>query len=453
MKIRQLFWIALGVPVLALMVTGSTHTSKILAAESHDEKGHQGHGSDSPTAKGGAKENTDSHLESEHTGPRSKKKTTDNHPPEEVENHQGHGTEHSGHEAEQAIKISEAEMKQSGIEVGEAESGQLQNELALPGVIAMNEDRKAHILPRVPGVVREVRKGLGDVVEQGEVLAVIESGELAEAKAEYLAAREKTALANAKFVREEGLWKKKISAEQEYLEARQELAEHRIALRSAEQKLHVIGLTHEQLDQLPKSSDLHFTRFEITAPFNSTVIEKHITLGEMAKDDADVFVLADLSTVWVNLTVYQKDLPRIKKGQRVLITLGQEEGERAEGRIAYVQPVVKEETRTATATVFLPNPEGNWRPGMFVSAKVLSESATAPIVVPQSAIQTIENKTVVFVRTKEGFEPRPVAMGRATNGNMEITSGLSRGERFAVKGTFTLKAQLSKGAFGDGHAH
>ncbi|MFZ2447453.1 MAG: efflux RND transporter periplasmic adaptor subunit [Syntrophobacteraceae bacterium] len=344
-------------------------------------------------------------------------------------------------------------MKQAGIEVGLAESGQIQNELSLPGVVALNEDRKAHILPRVPGVVREVRKGLGDTVRQGEVMAVIESGELAEVKAEYLAAREKTALAHAKFVREERLWKKKISAEQEYLEARQELAESKIALRSAEQKLHVIGLTHEQLDQLPRASDLYFTRFEITAPFNSTVIEKHITLGEMVKDDSDIFMLADLGTVWVNLTVYQKDLPRVKKGQRVLISLGQEGDEQAEGKIAYVQPVVKEETRTATATVFLPNPEGNWRPGMFVTAKVLTESATAPIVVPQSAIQTVEGKTVVFVRTKEGFEPRPVATGRATNGNTEITSGLSRGERYAVKGTFTLKAQLSKGAFGDGHAH
>jgi cobalt-zinc-cadmium efflux system membrane fusion protein len=345
-------------------------------------------------------------------------------------------------------------MKQFGIEVATASSGELQSFISLPGEVVLNEDRKAHIVPRIAGVVKEVRKTLGDTVKQGEVMAIIESRELADAKAEYLAAQEKVSLAQAKYSREEGLWKKKISSEQEYLDARQELAEARIALRSAEQKLFALGLSRDQLKQVPQHADSSLTRFEIVAPFPSTVIEKHISLGEMLKDDAECFLVADTSTVWVNINIYQKDIASIRKGQRVLISLGEDGGgQEAEGQIAYVEPLVKEETRTALARVILPNQKGNWRPGMFVTAKVAVDSSSAPIVIPNSALQTIEDKQVVFVQTDEGFEPRPVVAGRATNGGVEITSGLAAGEKYVSKGTFTLKAQISKGAFGDGHNH
>jgi cobalt-zinc-cadmium efflux system membrane fusion protein len=355
------------------------------------------------------------------------------------------------HEEEQIVRLNEAEMKQYGIEVATAGEGNLESIMSLPGEVALNADRVTHIVPRIPGVVKEVRKKLGDIVRQGEVMAIIESRELADAKAEYLAGLERVNLAQAKFSREERLWKKKISAEQEYLDAKQALAEARITLRTSEQKLYALGFSNQHVKQLPSQPDHSLTRFEIIAPFDSTVIEKHISLGEMLKDDTEAFVVADLSSVWVNLNVYQKDLGKIRSGQRVLINLGQE-GEQSEGRIAFVEPVVKGETRTALARVIAPNPDRMWHPGMFVTAKVLTDDARAAIVAPQTALQNLGEQTVVFVKTREGFEPRVVKTGRSTEGGIEIVSGLKAGERYASKGTLTLKAQVSKSEFG-GHSH
>jgi cobalt-zinc-cadmium efflux system membrane fusion protein len=410
---------------LAVLVFHGRRPAGLLAAQTQGQSGraHSDHGQDEPKAKASEK------------GGRPEEKTDD-------------------HAEEKAVRMSEAEMKQFGIEVATAGSGELQSLISLPGEVVLNEDRKAHIVPRIAGVVREVRKTLGDTVKQGEVMAVIESRELADARSEYLASQEKVSLAQAKYSREEGLWKKRISSEQEYLDAKQAMAEARIALRSAEQKLFALGLSRDQLKQVPQHADSSLTRFEIVAPFSSTVIQKHISLGEMLKDDAECFLVADMSSVWVNINIYQKDVASIKKGQRVLISLGQDGGgQEAEGEIAYVEPLVKEETRTARARVILPNPEGNWRPGMFVTVRVIVDSSSASIVVPNSALQTIEEKQVVFVLTDEGFEPRPVVVGRAADGNIEIVSGLTAGLKYVSKGTFTLKAQLSKGAFGDGHNH
>jgi cobalt-zinc-cadmium efflux system membrane fusion protein len=361
-----------------------------------------------------------------------------------------------GHEEENIVKLSEAEMRKFGIEVATAGSGNMGSELSLPGEIVVNTDRAAHIVPRVPGVVREVRKTLGDTVKRGEVMAVIESRELASVKADYLAAMEKASLAETKYVREETLWKKKISAEMDYLDAKQAWAEARITLRSEEQKLHALGFSHDYLKRLPQMPDESFTRFEIVAPFDGTVIEKHITLGEVLKEETDTFQVADLSSVWVNVSVYQKDLQVVRKGQAVSISTGHDGNPArspAKAEIAFVSPLVKEETRTALARVILPNPAGYWRPGTFVNVKVTVEESSVPVVVPKSALQTLEDRTVVFVQDEDGFEPRPVKTGRSTNDQVEILSGLSPGEQFVTKGAFTLKAQLSKAAFGDGHGH
>jgi cobalt-zinc-cadmium efflux system membrane fusion protein len=192
----------------------------------------------------------------------------------------------------------------------------------LPGEVGLNEDRLAHIVPRVSGIARDIRKNLGDQVRKDEVMAELESRELADAKADYLASRERLALTQTNFIREERLWRENISAELEYLEAKQAFAETKIELRAAEQKLHALGFSEEFLKQLPTHSEMSLTRYNMVAPFDGTVIEKHITLGEMIKDDVTAYVVADLSSVWVNINVYQKDLLFIKKGLSVDIFHG-----------------------------------------------------------------------------------------------------------------------------------
>ncbi len=367
--------------------------------------------------------------------------------------HDGHD-EHAGHDdhGEEVVSLSAAELKEFGIELATAAGGSLDQYTELPGEIVLNADRLAHVVPRVPGIVREVRKSLGDAVKTGEVMAVIESRELAEAKAAFLAASERWELAQAKFEREERLWQKKVTSEQEYLDARQASAEARIGMNSAEQQLHALGFSDAYLRELPRHPDATYTRYDIRAPFGGTIIEKHLTLGESVNEDTQIFTIADLSSVWVDINVYQKDLARIRKGQTVVIQIGHSIPE-ATGEIAWVGPMVGEATRTAKARVVLANPDGTLRPGLFVTAQVAVANTGAGLVIPKSALQTFEERTVIFVRTAKGFEPQPVKTGRQNATHVEIISGLKAGQSYVSKGAFTLKAQLSKGAFGDGHNH
>jgi len=389
-----------------------------------DSEGHQTHVEQTSHADGGEKEH-DAHDE-------------------HAEGEDGHG--------EEIVRLSDAELREFGIHLETAQAGTLNQYIELPGEIVLNADRLAHVVPRVAGIVREVRATVGDRIEAGQLLAILESRELADAKAVYLAAIEREKLAQANFAREERLWGKKVTSEQEYLDARQALAEARIARNSTKQQLHALGFTDAVLKELPDHPDATYTHFEIRAPLGGTVIEKHMTLGENVGADADVFTIADLSTVWVNLNIYQKDLVSVRKGQSVGIEIGHGIPS-VEGKIAWVGPQVDEGTRTAKARIELVNSDGSLRPGLFVTAKVAVGSSQAGLVVPKSALQSFEGKTVVFVRTDEGFEPKPVELGRQNGTTVEILSGLLTGQTYAAEGAFTLKAQLSKGAFGDGHNH
>jgi cobalt-zinc-cadmium efflux system membrane fusion protein len=353
------------------------------------------------------------------------------------------GAEQHNHGEEKLVRLPPEHIKQLGLEV--ARTGSLQTQLTLPGTIVLNTDRLVHIVSRIPGVVREIRKTLGDVVQAGEVMVVIDSRELADIKAAYLAARERLSLAETTFAREKDLWEKKISPEQDYLTAKQAMAEARIELQTARQKLQALGFTEASIKQLADRADAPLTRYEVVAPSAGTVIEKHLAVGEPLKDDTEVFVVADLRTVWVDLNVSAKDVPLVHKGQRVTITAGAAMPA-AEGTIGYIGPRVSEETRTVVTRVVLPNPDGRWRPGLFVTAAIAVGDTPVPILIPKTAIQTIEGKPHVFVQTSEGFEPRPVTTGRANATHVEITAGLRTGECYATTETFILKAELGKGS-------
>jgi cobalt-zinc-cadmium efflux system membrane fusion protein len=366
--------------------------------------------------------------------------------PKGHDNHDGHGP-HEGEEAhgeEPVVRLTEAQLQELGIEVATAGPGTLAAYVTLPGHVTVNADRRADIIPRVSGAIQQVLKQLGDRVRAGEVMAVIDSRELADVKLAYLNARDRVPLAEVTFRREEDLWKKKISPEQEYLEAKRALAEARIELRAAEHKLRALGLTEADLHRLPTQADGTLTRYPITAPFDGSVIEKHVTLGAVVKDDTVAYVIADLLSVWVQVSVYAKDLPLVRQGQPVRIAVGDGIPD-AQGSIAYVAPVVDEQTRTALARAVLPNPNGTWRPGLFVTAMIEVGATDVPLLISKEAVQTVEGKATVFVQTPEGFEARPVTLGRANETHVEVLTGLEPGERYAVSDTFILKAELAKG--------
>lgn len=394
----------------------------------------------------------DSHEDADHS-----EQEKDGHADEGHESLQGDNDSHDepggeDEHGEEVVRLSADELNEFGIKLSTAAAGPLDQYAELPGEIVLNADRLAHVVPRISGIVREVRKSLGDLVKAGEVLAVIDSRDLAEAKSAYLAASARRNLAQAKFDREERLWQKKVTSEQEYLDARQGLAESQIEVNSAEQQLHVLGFSDTYIKELPRHQDITYTRYEIQAPFAGTIIEKHLTLGESVNEDADIFTIADLSSVWVDINVYQKDLAQIRKGQNVVIEIGHGISE-ATGKISWVGPLVGEATRTAKARVVLANPDGTLRPGLFVTAQVAVADTPVGIVIPKSALQTFEGRTVVFVQDEDGLEPKPVQTGRENASHVEIVEGLKSGQTYVSQGAFTIKAQLSKGAFGDGHNH
>ena len=370
------------------------------------------------------------------------------------------GSEHvegaDGHDEqgeELLVRLDPSSEERLGLELFVAGPGEIEVITELPGEVQVNGDLMAHVGPRVGGVAREVLVSLGDTVRAGQLLAVLESRDLADAKAAFLAANVRLELADATFNREERLWREKISSEQDYLDARNTRAEARIAFRSAEQKLHALGFSQLELEELPEQHDVVLTNYRITAPFSGTVIAKHITLGETITAETSVFTIADLKSVWIDLAVYQKDIGAIREGQVARVSTNH--GDEAELIIDFVQPLVGEQTRTALARIIAPNPDGSWHPGCFVSARVATgETESSGLVVPSTALIRMEDgDEVVFVETEEGFEPRSVIVGRRTRDHIEVVSGLAVGERYVAKGGFSLKAELGKSAFGDGHAH
>ncbi len=164
----------------------------------------------------------------------------------------------------------------------------------------------------------------------------------------------------------------------------------------------------------------------------------------------EVFTLADLSSVWVDIRVYQKDLHHVHAGQLVRISPGGSL-DRAEGIISFVAPIVDEKTRTALARVVLPNPDGKWRPGLFVSAEIAIETESAVPVVPKSAIQRIGEEPVVFVDAADGLRSVPVSLGRSNASHVEVLSGLAAGQRYVTEGAFELKAMITTSGL-DAHA-
>lgn len=288
--------------------------------------------------------------------------------------HGGHGSDEHDHGKEEkgghgeedhrkAEPLTVEKLEHAGVVFSEIGSGHVDDGVPLLGTVHPNGDRLAHITPRFPGTVREVRKTIGDSVRTGEVLAVVESS-------------------------------------------------------------------------------VSLAPYDLRTQIDGTIIAKHLTRGEAVDNERQAFVIADLSSVWIELSVYQRDLDRVRVGETVRVRAG-DDGPQAEGTITYITPGVEETMRTATARVVLPNPEGRWRIGTFVEAYAVSPHAAA-LVVPVTAIQTLEGKSVVFVAESGRVEDRPVTLGHRGETLVEVLDGVSAGDRVATANAFLMKAELGK---------
>ena len=222
----------------------------------------------------------------------------------------------------------------------------------------------------------------------------------------------------------------------------------------------VVKEVFKQIGNLVKKDELlaiiesneSLTAYELRSSINGIVIDMHFTKGETAQRPDHFFAVADLSEVWVNLSVYQKYLPQFRVGQPANILLSSDLPP-VSGSISYISPTLDEHTRTATARVILKNKDSQFRPGQFITGQVVVDRNNCKVLIPKTALETVNDHPVVFVQDEHGIEPVPVQIGKENNHSVEILSGLKIGQKYVKKGGFILKAQLAKGSFGGGHSH
>jgi multidrug efflux pump subunit AcrA (membrane-fusion protein) len=269
-------------------------------------------------------------------------------------------------EHSEGITLSDAKVAAAGIELATASSAVLRDSLLLNGMVQPNQESLVQVTPRFPGIVREVRKRIGDQVQKGDVLAVVESNQ-------------------------------------------------------------------------------SLTPYELKASLAGTVIDRQTTLGEYVSEQKPAFVIADLSTVWIDLSVYRRDLGKVHVGDQVFIDPA-DGGTPIEARIAYLSPVGSSETQSALARAIVANPGQRLRPGLFVTARLTLSERKVAVAVKASALQTIENRAVVFVRSDDKFEPRDVEIGERDLQFVEIIFGVLEGDVYAARNSFILKSEMGKGA-------
>lgn len=344
------------------------------------------------------------------------------------------------------LPMSDEQVKLAQIELAEVGPATIARRLIVPGSIVPNADRIAHVSVKLSGTVAELRKNIGDDVVKDEVIAVLESREVADAKSEYLAARLTHDLAQDLATRDKTLWDNRAIPEQQYLRSRNAAAQSGMKINIARQKLMALGLAENEIAALPEASEALLRRQDVRSSIAGRVVERKVELGAAVGRDnleTELFVIVDLSRVWVDLSVASSDLPLIRESQQVKIS-ARDLSETTAGKIVFVSPLVDKDTRTARVVAEISNAGRTWRPGSFVTAAIALSERSVPVVAPATAIQKFEGRPVVFVRTKDGFEKREVVLGQKEDLALEIISGLAAGETIATTNTFSLKAELSK---------
>lgn len=350
------------------------------------------------------------------------------------------------HEAEEVVVLDTTAIRLGGIEVGTVESINTIG-LAVTGTITYDANRVSHVGSRTDGRILAVRADLGARVRRGQALAVLESVEVGQIRAEEREAEALLKIAQENYAREQRLAQQGISSRKELLQAEADLRRAEAALNSAEDRLQVLGAAHD-----------HGAggQFSLLAPFAGVVVARDASLGEMASPADTLFTVADLSEVWIELDIFERDLARVRVGQSVEVTVTAYSGRTFPGRIVYIGDVLDPSKRTLRARVEIPNPGGALKPGMFATASIqVGGDGDAFAVVPQGSLQDFEGKRVVFVPGDKAGEFRPVVVevGQTIDGNrVVILSGIAPGNRIVIAGAFALRSELSKGEIGE-HGH
>lgn len=344
-------------------------------------------------------------------------------------------------QVEGRVTMSDKQLSMNAVEVLTAGPAKIKSTLKLQGEIKLNADKSVQIVPRVGGIVEKVSVNAGDKVRKGQVLATISSQMIADVRSDLLAAQKRVGLARTTYEREKQLWEEKISAQQDYLQAQNDLQEAEINLSRVQQKLGALGAGTSGAGQ---------TRYDIRSPIDGVVTLKKVSQGQVVSEIDNLFEVSDLSTVWAEMTIYAKDINAVKSGQQVTVKSTAFDAH-ATGTIAYVGSLVGEQSRTAMARVVLNNPDKTWLPGLPVNIELTSNEVDVPVAISVEGIQTLRDWTVAFGRYGQFFEARPLVLGRMDDKYVEVLEGLKAGDKYAAGNSYLIKADIGKA--GASHDH
>ncbi len=338
----------------------------------------------------------------------------------------------------------------AGLEYARVESRGVTQTILCNTEIVYDGNRYAHLASRAPGVVREVRKDLGQAVAAGEALTIVDSADLGTAKAEYLQAVAFVSLWERNYAREERLLESKVGTERDILEAEIGLAESRIALSKTFQRLRNLGLSDAQIEDVSRRQDTS-SLLPLLAPFPGVVVERSAVAGEVVDTQKPLLNIADVSQMWAMLDIYESDVPKVRNGQSVVFEAEGLPGEQRGGRVTWISSHVDRRTRTLKVRAEIANPDGLLRSGMFGKAIITVRGNEAALFVPKESVQWEGCCNVVFVKRSEVvFEPSKVQLGYETDRFFVVERGVSEGDEIVTTGSFLLKTEILKGSIGAG---
>ncbi|MEM8962242.1 MAG: efflux RND transporter periplasmic adaptor subunit [Acidobacteriota bacterium] len=368
--------------------------------------------------------------------------------------HDDHG--HDGHDDENGVvELTPEAIERIGLETEPVVRRLLAASRVTTGQVGFDEERLAHVSARVGGRLVRVPARLGATVTASEALAVVDSMQLGEAKADFLRARARHEVATRRFAREQNLHAGQIISDQAFQEAEAVAREFATDLAAHRETLQLLGMTTAAIEQLDWTDD-DASLVTIRAPFAGTIVEREATLGELVHVEDVLFTLADLSWMWLWIDLYERDLAHVQVGESVEVRLDAWPGEMIRGEIDYVDAQLDPERRTVRARVDLANPDGRLRPGMFARVTLSSstEQASESTAIPRVALERDGERSIVFVEIEPGrYEARTVELGRASEDHVEIRSGVALGDLVVTKGSFLLKSQAAGDEIGGHHHH
>lgn len=353
--------------------------------------------------------------------------------------------------------------RNTGVELEIVQMQPIEGSLTATGKVLAMEDRTATLGPVHEGRIVNFYAGQGSFVRKGQKLADLESADIDEAEADYLKAlaelenANRTAAAEIKFNqatydRTKLLVEKEITPAKNLQQAEHDLdlakatgsnsiANAKVALSNARRHLMILGLSESAIASLASKKDLGTSRFPLNSPISGTVIERNGSLGATVGSDANVFKIVDLSGVWIDANIFEKDLSRIRLGQLVKVSVPAIPGRVFNGRVILVSSVVDPETRAVKVRTEVSNPGGELKPDMFTNVEIVTASRTTAITIPLAAVLDDAGKSVVFVLDGTEYRKREITLGLKSDDRVEIVQGLNAGDKVVVKGNYLLMEQ------------